>query len=235
MVTGRLPFDSTTPSDLVAAILRDPPAPLLPSTPPAIALLIRRCLSKVPSERPRRTSEIALALDVVSAETSSKPPAATSRRVRMASVGAAVVVVALVVAAPWLMRSRPVPGTGGSLRLQDAVQVTTAVGVEDFPALSPDGRPVAYVASVSGSPAGGDWNIWVTQPGGAPVNRTSDHAGRDLFPSWSPDGAQIAFWSDRDGSGCYVMPAVGGSARRVAADFSWQEDLGDLWIANLVR
>jgi Tol biopolymer transport system component len=37
-----------------------------------------------------------------------------------------------------------------------------------------------------------------------------------MFPSWSPDGAPIAFWSSRDGAGCHVMPALGGAARRVA-------------------
>jgi Tol biopolymer transport system component len=74
---------------------------------------------------------------------------------------------------------------------------------------------LAYAATPRGLWAN-DWDIMVTQPGGDPVNRTADHTGRDLFPSWSPDGAQIAFWSDRDGGGCYVMPAVAGAARRVA-------------------
>ena len=37
----------------------------------------------------------------------------------------------------------------------------------------------------------------------------------DLEPRWSPDGSTIAFRSDRDGGGIYLVPALGGMARRL--------------------
>ena len=52
--------------------------------------------------------------------------------------------------------------------------------------------------------------------GGAAINRTADHRGDDRFPAWSPDGGQIAFWSSRDGGGCFVMPALAGAPRKIA-------------------
>ncbi len=56
----------------------------------------------------------------------------------------------------------------------------------------------------------------MTQLGSAePVNLTADHKGADLYPSWSPDGSQIAFQSERDGGGVYVMSALGGRPRKV--------------------
>ena len=96
-------------------------------------------------------------------------------------------------------------------RLANPVQLTSAIGVEDYPTWSADGGRLAYQSQQSGN---GD--IWVTQPGGGqPVNRTAGHTGRDCCPSWSPDGSQIAFWSDRDGGGYFVMSALGGAARKV--------------------
>ena len=97
------------------------------------------------------------------------------------------------------------------------LQVTTAVGVEDSPAWSPDNRTLAFAANPTGSETtGGDWDIWVAQVGGQPLNRTADSPAADCFPSWSPDGRHIAFWSDRDNAGCFVMPALTGNARKVA-------------------
>jgi Tol biopolymer transport system component len=67
----------------------------------------------------------------------------------------------------------------------------------------------------------GNWDIWVTPVGGgAAVNRTADHPGEDRYPSWSPDGAQIAFWSGRSNGGYYVVPALGGPAQRLVGTVS---------------
>jgi Tol biopolymer transport system component len=65
----------------------------------------------------------------------------------------------------------------------------------------------------------GNTDIWATQVGsGQPLNLTADHAGADAFPSYSPDGRQIAFRSSRDGGGYFVMPALGGPPRKIVAE-----------------
>jgi TolB-like protein len=49
MVAGRAPFDGTTMSDIIAAILKDEPPPLtaqVPDAPPALVQIINRCLQK---------------------------------------------------------------------------------------------------------------------------------------------------------------------------------------------
>jgi Tol biopolymer transport system component len=97
------------------------------------------------------------------------------------------------------------------------VQVTSVIGVEDHPAWSADSRLVMYAATADADLYGGDWNIWVAPTdGGPPVNRTPDHTGDDRFPNPSPDGRSVAFWSDREGGGLFVMSALGGAAVRVA-------------------
>jgi TolB protein len=119
--------------------------------------------------------------------------------------------IALLVLAVWayerFTREPAVP------RLANPVQVSAAIGVEDYPTLSPDGRTAAYESNSSGN-----WDIWVRQPGGGPeVNLTADHTGEDRYPSWSPDGRQIAFWSGRDGGGYYVMSSLGGAVQQLTS------------------
>jgi Tol biopolymer transport system component/imidazolonepropionase-like amidohydrolase len=63
------------------------------------------------------------------------------------------------------------------------------------PALSPDGRQVAFVA------LGDLWLMPVDGPGaGTPRNLTRD-AALDAEPAWSPDGRHLAWSSDRGGNG----------------------------------
>jgi Tol biopolymer transport system component len=51
--------------------------------------------------------------------------------------------------------------------------------------------------------------------GGEPV-RVTDGPADDTEPSFSPDGTAIAFRSERDAGGVYVVPALGGEPRRIA-------------------
>lgn len=53
-------------------------------------------------------------------------------------------------------------------------------------------------------------------PSGEPV-RLTRHAADEHTPAFSPDGTRIAFRSERDGGGVYVMPALGGEPGLLAA------------------
>jgi dipeptidyl aminopeptidase/acylaminoacyl peptidase len=98
-------------------------------------------------------------------------------------------------------------------------------------ALSPDGRALAYVVTET------NWEddryereIWLARESEAPFPFTS--AERSSFnPQWSPDGASIAFLSDRTGkTQLYRMGSNGGEAERLTdtADgvtgFEWSPD-----------
>ena len=91
--------------------------------------------------------------------------------------------------------------------------VTANTGLTTTPALSPDGKLAVY-ASDQASGGGANLDLWV-QPlteGAQPVRLTQNPAD-DLNPSFSPDGGQIAFFSSREGSGIYLIPALGGPER----------------------
>ncbi|HEX9961771.1 MAG TPA: hypothetical protein VGB00_12600, partial [Pyrinomonadaceae bacterium] len=103
------------------------------------------------------------------------------------------------------------------------IQLTDRQGTEYFPMLSPDGKSFIYA-----SDAGGRFDVFLQRVGGKnPANLTKDSPADDTQPAFSPNGEQIAFRSEREPKGIYVMGASGENQRRVA-DFgyhpSWSPD-----------
>jgi Tol biopolymer transport system component/DNA-binding winged helix-turn-helix (wHTH) protein len=100
------------------------------------------------------------------------------------------------------------------------VRLTADPGISDEPALSPDGRLVAYSSDPSvvadRNLVAGGLDLYVRHvEGGSPIRLTFDGAGNRM-PDFSPDGSWIVFRSNRDGGGIYEMPALGGDVRLIA-------------------
>ena len=76
-----------------------------------------------------------------------------------------------------------------------------------FPALSPDGRQIAFTYK-------GD--IFVVNSQGGEARQLTSNTAYDTRPLWSPDGRQMAFASDREGSfDVYIVSATGGTPTRL--------------------
>ena len=104
-----------------------------------------------------------------------------------------------------------------TLRATELIRATSDSGLTFNPSLSRDGKMLAYASDR----ANGILNIWVQQVGeGAPL-RITDGPADDTEPSFSPEGKSVVFRSKRDGGGIYVIPALGGPARRIA-DAGWR-------------
>jgi Tol biopolymer transport system component len=213
MAVGSQPFSGTTQADVVAAIVKDMPAPLPTRFAPALGNIVQRCLAKEPAQRYRHAASVQSALETIQSTTAVAPEltVAPGRGSSMWwGAGAAGVVV---VVAAYLLGGFGASAPAAVLQLANPTRVTGATGEESHPTWSPDARMLAYQAEPAD---GGAPDIWVVQIGaGQPVNRTLEAAGADQLPSWSPDGTQIAFHSGRDGGGYYVMPMLNGSARNV--------------------
>ncbi len=93
-----------------------------------------------------------------------------------------------------------------------STQITDFPREEFFPSLSPDGNTIVYARrSASG------WDIFSQRVGGFNAqNLTESFSGDDTQPAFSPDGEYIAFRSERDGGGVFVMGASGESVRRLS-------------------
>ena len=78
----------------------------------------------------------------------------------------------------------------------------------------------------------GNVDIYLMKVAGVDLVRLTDHPARDFAPTWSPDGKQIAFVSERDGGHgeIYIMDADGSNVRRLTyhsagdADPDWSPD-----------
>src|SRR6266516_643050 len=90
-------------------------------------------------------------------------------------------------------------------------QLTDQAGPEYFPSLSPDGKSFVYAGHASGN-----WDIYLQRVGGKnPLNLTKDSAADDTQSAFSPDGERVAFRSERDGGGIFLMGATGESVKRL--------------------
>jgi Tol biopolymer transport system component/DNA-binding winged helix-turn-helix (wHTH) protein len=119
----------------------------------------------------------------------------------------ATLIVLLLVAASALLTWR---STRNAPR-PELVRLTSTSGLNQEPALSPDGTLVAYASDRAGE---GSLDIWVQRVGGGEPIRITRSPDDEAEPSFSPDGTQIVF-TRRETSGLFVVGSLGGDPRLV--------------------
>jgi len=228
MLSGRRAFDHDSAVETMNAVLSDEPPPLssiAPDVPPALEAMVRHCMEKNPRERFQSARDLAFQLHLLpefqhSRTDAFEPIAAPKRRLPYRAAIVALSLLALTGGGFALFHGTP--GTPPHER-RTYKQLTSGDAAAAFPTLSPDGKTFAFVSDASG-------NLDIYQQrvdGRVPTNLTADSPADDSEPAFSPDGSKIAFRSERDGGGIFVMGATGESVRRVT-DFghnpSWSPD-----------
>lgn len=163
------------------------------------------------------------------------------RRVRrLLLVAAGLVLLCSTLAMLWLLWMRPDPG-GANVLSSSGTRVvgsperpyrliTSSADFEASPALSPDASLVVFAREKAGLSS-----LWVQSTSATTaVQLLAPPAGAsDRFPTWSPDGREIAFARFQPAGKCEVLlvAATGGGARRVAGcdgaemlSFDWSPD-----------
>jgi serine/threonine protein kinase/Tol biopolymer transport system component len=215
MTTGRRAFRGETRASTLAAILRDePPAISQVSSvvPQELERIVARCMRKDPQRRFQHMDDLKVALEELKEESDSgrSAPAPRRRTISAPAVACAVILALAAAGVTWWLTHRASPGPN---RMPVLRRLTSDPSLTTEPALSPDGKLVAYASDRAGE---GKLDIWLQQlAGGEPV-RLTHGAGDDREPAFSPDGSKIAFRSDREGGGIYVISTVGGTERKIA-------------------
>ena len=97
---------------------------------------------------------------------------------------------------------------------------TSFPGQERQAAFSPDGNQIAFVWDGG---KGDNPDIYVKLIGAGQPLRLTTHPADDTHPVWSPDGRYIAFFRQAtESSGFYLIPALGGTERKVADVFPYR-------------
>jgi hypothetical protein len=107
--------------------------------------------------------------------------------------------------------------TAGGMRLAslnfENVQPVTDSDADTAPALSPDGRNIAFM-----SQRDENWEIYLVNADGSGLQRLTDDPADDGLPTWSPDGKVIAFVSNRGGAwAVWAMTPTGQDQRQLFA------------------
>ena len=196
MLAGTHPFNRASAAQTMAAVIEQDPRPLAavnPRVPAMAAGVVERCLAKEPSARFASTTDLAhdlRALNEHQASASDAAAAAGPWRFAMVAAGLAVAVggALLWMYAPRLARAPETAATVAPLLASKLLQLTSADGVERFPAWSPDGTRLVY----SGE-AGGHRKLFLRTIASGEDRQITTGNADDLQPSWAPDGASIVF------------------------------------------
>ena len=212
LLTGNHPFRKDTQTETCYAILSHDPTPLsqiLKDAPLELDSTIQKMLSKNPKKRYQTAEQVRRALEGI----------AVTDRVgkrswsRIAPVGALTLsVMFLAIAVGWWHLASS--SESEAVQFQP-VTLTSFVGQEREPALSPDGSKVAFVWDGENQ---NNFDIYVMLVGSGEPLRLTTHSGRDYSPAWSPDGDTIAFLrtlKDQKAS-LFLIPALGGRERERA-------------------
>ena len=238
MATGQRPFSGDTNLSILSAILKDPPRSVTdvnPALPRDLGRIIRRALAKDPERRYQSAKDLRNDLEDLKASLDSgelatpqtTTPVASAPLIRRHSrvlTAGVVVLLVLVVALAMLLRRQvqssldePLAAPSSIADLQ-ITQLTTS-GTADRPAISPDGRYVAYVQR-----DGDAFSLWLRQTTTTDIRRiVAPEPGVTLSgATFSPDSTSVDFVREPAGaperSGAYLSSA----GRQDASSAMWR-------------
>lgn len=216
-LSGRRPFIGASNLDVAHAVVHRAAEPLPEDVPLPLRTIVEKALEKDPADRFQTMRDMVVDLRRVARQSMEATPglSALPRPKRgplwQAMVAALVVVLS---AAGALIVSRLRQNAEPARR--EYTQLTNFADSATDPALSPDGRMLAFIRGVSLNSAFGPGQVYVKLlPDGEAVQLTRDNLFKGN-PKFSPDGARIGYMIlAKDGKtlDTWIVPALGGQPR----------------------
>src|SRR3954465_10225000 len=216
MVTATLPFPGASLGSMLASgtdAVIQPPCQTRSRIGARLNALILGRLERDPARRP--TSAAAVRQELLALEKT-----APVRPARMAAVVASVLVLAAAAAVAGIAAVRVLGPHRGPIAYD---QLTSFTDAAFEPALSADGRMMAFLvgSDVGFPPSGQVYTVML--PDGEPIQRTHD-ASAKYGVAISPDGSEITYTVAAGGWNTMAVPVLGGEPRLLlknAAGLSW--------------
>jgi eukaryotic-like serine/threonine-protein kinase len=209
MMTGRRLFSADDVTETIAqVVMKEPDWNALPvGVPPGIRKLLRLCLEKDVKKRRRDAGDVRIDIEEAlrePKEVAAQPAATLPWRRRLSWIAAGIFVLAIAAMVPVaIIRFREAVTADQSIRFViTAPENATVLGAP--PAISPDGKRVAFVVT-----SGGKTQLWI-RPLNSVIAQPLPGTDNADYPFWSPDSRSIAF---ADGSKLKKIDISGGPAQ----------------------
>ncbi|SPE33225.1 Serine/threonine protein kinase [Candidatus Sulfopaludibacter sp. SbA3] len=219
LIAGQPAFRGDSQAGLIAAVLKEDPAPLnqtQPAIPAALDRIVRKCLAKDPGARWQSASDLRDELEWVAQTPAPVAPtpiaeATPPRRwlpahLREPALALLALLAFLAAGLGWMAFRAEPPGTWSAVRL-------SGPPLAFLPRVSPDGQLVAFATLVDGNAQLGvmrsDGSSWAQLTNQTGIGYVSNF-------SWAPGGSSIyfdRFWDTA--RGVFSIPTLGGTPRLV--------------------
>ena len=196
MLTGKRAITAKDPASVISQIILGSPPQLDIASlqlPAALGAVVQRCLEKKPEDRWQSARDIQWVLEHIrsmqerpDAALSARPEKASWTVPRAAAIALPLLMLFLGAGLWWWLKTRLPEIPEWRVR-----PLTAYAGLESMPALSPDGKLVAFVWN---GDDGKNFDIYVKPIGDeTPPLRITSNPAEDTSPCWSPSGDKLAF------------------------------------------
>jgi len=226
-LAGRRPFAGSTGLETLEKLIHAPLPPLGEEIPAALRAMVEKALEKDPGERYQSMRDLVVDLQRLRRTPDAAAAAGrTGKKHRNRWLPWALAAALAAGLALW-MRFRPAAQPGNPVDGARFARITDFEGTQGSPAISPDGKFVAFISDQDGP-----FDIWLSQTSNGSLQNLTKGKGGDVRGplrniGFTGDASEI--WiAGKQGRRLQLLPLIGGTPRDFlgedAAEAAWSPD-----------